>query len=48
LDAQIVGQGELDLNELISGQVVDWVTHDVAEIDRADWVDEWKARPRSR
>ena len=40
LNAQVVGQGELDLNELISGQVIDWVTHDIAEIDRADLVDQ--------
>ena len=40
MDAEVVSQRELDLNELFASQVVNGVVPDIADVDRADLVDQ--------
>jgi len=47
VDAEVVGQRELDLCQLITGEVVDGVTDDVVHIDRPDPVDQHSRQPTS-
>ena len=39
-----MGKGVLDLGELVSGQVVDWIANDVVDVDRSNTVDQHSGR----
>jgi hypothetical protein len=40
VNAEVVSQRELDLDELVSSQVVDRIADDTVDVDRADLVDQ--------
>ena len=45
MNAEIVGQCEVYLDQLVSGQVIDRVAHDVVGVDRANLIDQHPCRP---
>lgn len=43
-DAEVVRQGEFNLGQLLSGEVVDRLAHEVVGVDRTDLIDEESSR----